>query len=99
MTNLVLGPKFLKEVQAHYNSRGEEDAKMCLEKLQLLLTSCVDVTQKVMWLRWWNVKCLVWENFIFQNTEVSNAAVTKWLHKATFWGQVCHDNFLLSPEF
>jgi hypothetical protein len=33
MTNLVLGPKFFKEVQNHYDSRGEEDAKMCLEKL------------------------------------------------------------------
>jgi hypothetical protein len=33
MIDLTLDPKFLKEVQNHYDSRGEVDAKMCLEKL------------------------------------------------------------------
>ncbi len=99
MTNLVLGPKFFKEVQNHYDSRGEEDAKMCLEKLQLLVTSYVDASQNVMRLKWWNVKCLVWENLIFQDTEVSNADFTKWLQTQHFGDRYVMTTFYFLHNF
>jgi hypothetical protein len=65
VANLTLGPEFLKEVQNRYYFREEEDVEMRLEKLQLLVTSCVDAFQKIMWLKWWNAKCLVQEHLRF----------------------------------
>jgi hypothetical protein len=56
VANLALGSKFLKEIQNHFDSRVEEDAKMTLEKLQLLAISLVEFTQKVESLKWWNSK-------------------------------------------
>jgi hypothetical protein len=47
----ALGLKFLKEIHNHYDSKGEEKAKMSLEKLQLLVTACVDASQKATWFR------------------------------------------------
>jgi hypothetical protein len=73
-------------VQNYYDYRGEENVEISLEKLQVLVTSCVDASQKVMWLRWWNVKHLVKKNLKFLDTKVSNVDFIKWLHKATFWG-------------
>jgi hypothetical protein len=35
---------------------------MMLEELQLLVTSIVEPTQKVTWLKWWNSKRFVEEN-------------------------------------
>jgi hypothetical protein len=73
-------------VQNHYDYKGEENVEISLEKLQVLVTSCVDAFQKVMWLTWWNVKHLVQKNLKFPDTKVSNADFIKWLHKAIFWG-------------
>ncbi len=56
VANLALGSKFLKEIQNHFDSRVEEDAKMTLENLQLLAISLVEFTQKVESLKWWNSK-------------------------------------------
>jgi hypothetical protein len=36
MVDPALGLKSFKEIQNHYDSRGEEDAKMTLEKVQIL---------------------------------------------------------------
>jgi hypothetical protein len=86
VANLALGSKFLKETQNHLDSRAEEDAKMTLEKLQLLAISLVECTQKAESLKWWNSKQLVRENLKLHNNNVSKEDFTKCLHKATFWG-------------
>jgi hypothetical protein len=37
VVDLALGLEFLKEIHNHYEYKGEKEAKMSLEKLQLLV--------------------------------------------------------------
>jgi hypothetical protein len=45
--NPVLGLEFLKKIQYRYDWKGDEEAYMMFEKLQLLVTSIVEPTKKV----------------------------------------------------
>jgi hypothetical protein len=47
LVDRMLGPKFLKKIQCHYDSKGDENVEMTLEKLHLLVTSIVEPTQKI----------------------------------------------------
>jgi hypothetical protein len=46
--DLALGDAFLEQVLTHYDMNSKP--KMLIEKLQLLVTSCVSSEQKVKWL-------------------------------------------------
>jgi hypothetical protein len=72
LANPTLGFKIFKEIQCHYDSKGNEEVEMKLEKLQLLVTSIVESIQKVIWLKWWNSKCFVKENLRFLALFVKN---------------------------
>jgi len=56
----------------------------------LLVTSIVEPTQKLTWLKWWNSKRLVKENLQFPTKDVATSDFTHWLHETTFWAQVNH---------
>lgn len=58
---------------------------MTFEKLQLLVTSLIEPTQKVTWLSGGTQSVLLGRIY-----DVSKINFTHWLHYATFWAQINH---------
>ncbi len=56
MVDQALGLEFHKGTYNHCDSKGDEDAKMKLEKLYLLAYSLIEPIQKFEWLKWRNSK-------------------------------------------
>jgi hypothetical protein len=50
--DLSLGSKFLQEVPIHYDMNPK--SKMLIEKLQMLVSTCVSINHNCFWLRQWN---------------------------------------------
>jgi len=50
--NPIIGNKFLKQVQMHYDMSFE--LEVLTKKIQMLVASCVSNEQKVKWFKKWN---------------------------------------------
>jgi hypothetical protein len=61
------------------------EPKMFIEKLRMLISTCVNTNRKLFWLKKWNQSRVLREAQKFPKHEFPNATLDKWLHKVTFW--------------
>lgn len=75
--NPIIGDKFLKEVQMHYDMSFE--LEVLAEKIQMLVTSCVSNEQKVKWFKKWNQLAIAREVTKFPKQGFLDVVCVKWL--------------------
>jgi len=81
-------PLFLEQVKSHYENH-DESPEMTQEKLWMLATSAMDTSMKIKWLQRWNSTPSLRESLKFPKPKFNDIEFPKWLHKATWWAQVC----------
>ena len=80
-----LTPDFLEEIKSHYAQNPKPE--MHQEKLYHVVTSQVDASEKVRWLKIWNGKQMERDAEGFPD-DPTDASLDWWLHRQTFWYQV-----------
>lgn len=90
IANPHLGDEWLNEIKKHWDTN--DSPQMQLEKLHKLVLSQVDDQQKVKWLKIWNSGAARKGEEGFPTGTVSDKELELFLHKATYWYQVCISN-------
>lgn len=82
------------QIDRHFSTFQIPD--MSIEKLQKVATSHVDASVKTKWLRLWNSPTNVKEQEKFPSVlPLREKVLDEWLHRASFWAQVCFYNLLI----
>ena len=80
---------FLEHMKSHYETH-DECPEMTQEKLWMLATSAMDTSMKIKWLERWNNSPTLREALKFPKPKFNDIDFPPWLHKATWWAQICN---------